>query len=419
MPIERTKLLERICEQYQQSGDFNGLALHTLDTTDPSIHSCIVELIREGEVDLVRGDGHPNPHIKAFPAESIELQLEKIEREGLGTGCLYPSPTHLKKLAIADSEPAPYTRALKLGEPQLSYRVFDLRVLEWYRNDPRFVVEIDDIHGRIHQRSETTDAAGTVLRDQLEFLEFGFAYDEQYNRAIAVFLRYLHDLPTDQQQYLSNYELPSIYKLHPDFYRTQIIGDFPERISIYDAFLEEKRHINELSRLIGKPPLFNNDREEYKRPTGFGILIRPTKKEFGDFALMLDQLLSDDLNRDFFKDEIPTNEILTREDGTTITQAIGTITLLERWIRKYFKPNDPTAMDQLFQAIREVRKARQKPAHRTDNNTFDQKYIRHQRDLMLTAFDAVRTIRMILENHPKARGYEVPDWLREGRVWAM
>lgn len=33
-------------------------------------------------------------------------------------------------------------------DPQLSYRNFDLRALECYRNEPRFEFDVDDIHGR-------------------------------------------------------------------------------------------------------------------------------------------------------------------------------------------------------------------------------------------------------------------------------
>jgi len=39
---------------------------------------------------------------------------------------------------------------LALGEAQLSYRSFDLSVLEFYRNDPRHRYENDDINGRIY-----------------------------------------------------------------------------------------------------------------------------------------------------------------------------------------------------------------------------------------------------------------------------
>ncbi|WP_147115335.1 AAA family ATPase [Tateyamaria sp. syn59] len=378
----------------------------------------IKELIACGRLDLVRGDSHPNPHIKAFEAEPIDVQLKKIDEASL-VGCLYPTPQLLVEQGAGANEAAPYTKALKEGAPQLSFRAFDLRALEWYRNDPRFDFEVDDIHGRVLQKDGTQIADRAVVRDGLEFFEFGFAYDSDMHRAIAAFIRYLHDLPEELQVQMAVHELDGSYRLHPDFFRTQIIGDFPEKMSIYDAFLEEKKQINRFCMQMGKPPLFRTEFRELKRPHGFGILLRPTKKEFRDFALLLDQMLSDDLSRDFFKGDVNLNRNLTDEDGNPVIQSKGTIQLLEEWIAKKFRPADPEPVEQMFADFRSVRKVRQKPAHKVEDNEFDQKYLAEQRDLISSAYGAVRTLRMVLENHPAAREDEVPDYLREAKVWTM
>lgn len=409
-------ILEQVLTHYLQSGDFNGLSVTSLASAADV--AAIKELISEGRLDLVRGDGHPNPHIKAFPADSIDLQLEKIETGGL-EGCLYPTPGLLKDRNAGVGETAPYTRALKEGAPQLSYRAFDLRALEWYRNDPRFDFDVDDIHGRILQKEGTQVVDRGVVLDGLEYFEFGFAYDDEMHRAVAAFIRYLHDLPEAQQIEMQKHELTGSYKLHPDFFRTQIIGDFPERMSIYDAFLQEKMEINRMCELMGKPKLFKTEFGDLKRPLGFGILIRPTKKEFRDFALLLDQLLSDDLNRDFFRNDIELNRNLTDEDGNRVTQPKGTIQLLQEWIGTKFRPADPEPLAEMFSNFRAVRNVRQKPAHKVEDNEFDQKYVAEQRQLISQAFDAVRTLRMVLENHPAAHDHQVPDYLREAKVWTM
>lgn len=412
----KNAILEQVVAQYLRTNDFNGMGVSSLGSA--ADEAAIKELIAEGSLDLVRGDGHPNPHIKAFPADSIELQIEKIVAHGL-EGCLYPTPRLLNERSAGVGETAPYTRALKEGAPQLSFRTFDLRALEWYRNDPRFDFDVDDIHGRILQKQGTQVADRAVVLDGLEFFEFGFAYDSERHRAVAAFIRYLHDLPEAQQIEMQKHELTGTYKLHPDFYRTQIIGDFPERMSIYDAFLQEKMEINWICALMGKPKLFRTEYGDLKRPRGFGILIRPTKKEFRDFALILDQLLSDDLNRDFFKGDLELNRNLTDEDGNPVVLPKGTIQLLEEWIGAKFKPAEPADMAELFGNLRAVRKVRQKPAHIVEDNEFDQKYVAEQRQLIIQAFDAVRTLRMVLENHPAARNHEVPDYLRDAKVWTM
>ncbi len=412
----KSDILEQALATYLQSGDFNGIGV--VKFTHTGDMDLIKELIEEGLLDLVRGDGHPNPHIKALPADPITVQLEKINDGGLA-GCLYPTPQLLAERDAGASENAPYTRALIEGAPQLSHRAFDLRALEWYRNDPRFDFEVDDIHGRILQKDGTQIADRAVIRDGLEFFEFGFVYNVDMHRAIAAFIRYLHDLPEALQIEMAKHELYGSYKLHPDFFRTQIIGDFPERMSIYDAFLQEKMQINRFCKQIGKPPLFRSEYEDLKRPNGFGILLRPTKKEFRDFALLLDQLLSDDLNRGFFKGDVELNRYLTDEDGNLVTQSKGTIQLLQEWIGAKFRPVDPKPTEEMFANFRAVRKVRQKPAHKVEDNEFDQKYVAEQRELISSAFDAVHTLRMVLENHPAVDKHEVPGYLREVKVWTM
>ena len=414
MTPQQTRLADMVTRFYLESGDFNGLGVHALESVGGDV-SDIVALIELREIDLVRGDLHPNPHIKAFDPEPREEQIAKIGREGL-SGCLYPSPESLARRQIETRGLGPYTAALTLGSPQLSFRAFDLRALEWYRNDPRFELRSDDIHGTIIQRGGTK-VAGRHALDGLDFFEFGFAYNAELERAFAAFIRYLHDIPTPQQIELSKFELEGEYQLHPDFYRTQIIGDWPERPSIYDAFLEEKTHINAICKLIGKPPLFRTEFNDGLRPHGFGILLRPTLKEYRDFALLLDQLLSDDMDKKFFEPDIPTARQLTDEEGNNESQSVGTIKLLETWLTKLFRPTENGPMEEMFADFRTVRKERMKPAHKVEENVFDQQYVQLQRELINKGYGAVHTLRMVLENHPKARGYDVPDHIRAAKVW--
>ncbi|MER9107813.1 hypothetical protein NKH95_28290 [Mesorhizobium sp. M0848] len=407
-------------KQYLNSGDFNGLPVRALKGDDATLREMIIQLIADRRIDLVRGDYHPNPHIKAFAMESVEEQIRKIKEEGLGYGCLYPTPELLASVDLGkDLGQEPYTLELSRGAPQLDFRTFDLRVLEWYRNDPRYAYEVDDIHGQITIKDEYRHDRQANPKDTLELFRFGFAYDDDMVRAVAVYLRDLQGLNPEHQTLLKGYELHGTFKLHPDFYRNTILGQWSERVSIYDAFLAEKSHINKMCRLMGKPPLFRTEYRDHKRPQGFGIMLRPTKKELRDFTMLLDQLLSDDIDRAFFEGDIPTTEILTREDGSKTKQPIGTITLLERWFTKRYRSAEPDVPAELIKDIRKVRNARQKPAHKLEDNEFEQKFLADQRELIETAFNAARTIRMALENHPKVVGYDIPDYLRNGKVWSV
>lgn len=408
-------ILKLTIDKYLGSRDFNGLPIQVLRPT-ATLTDDVLTLIRERGLDLVRGDGHPNPHIKARPAEDATLQLKKIAEQGLGIGCLYPTPEVLARVVKREEyDGRPFTLELAHGAPQLDFRAFDLRSLEYYRNDPRFEYRVDDIHGSIIYKDEYFDKDAPA-QDRLVMDRFGFCYSENLRRAVAVFLWDLHKLDNEQQQHWKRYLLKGDYKLHPDYYRTSILGDFPEGISIFDAFLEEKNQINIMSRLMGRAPLFRSEHEACDRPDGFEFLIRPTQKEIRGFTLLLDQLMSDDLNREFFHD-VEMVEKGTSADGRVLPVAKGTIRALEEWLNKKIRFPDPKPKDDMLKTFRHIRKLRQKPAHQHEKDTFDEKYFEAQRELIIDAYGAMRTMRLILQNHPAARSHEVPEWLQEAVFW--
>src|SRR5262245_316634 len=137
----------------------------------------------------------------------------------------------------------------------LPYETFDLAVLEAYRNDPRFYYHTNDIGGRICISDEFFLAEDIPEAEKVLLQTFGFAYDDKFNRAVAVFLRYLNDLSPEHQRIWQAKIVKGEYFLHPDYARSSG-GDWPEKLSLFDAFLEEMRQINTMCRLIGKPPLF-------------------------------------------------------------------------------------------------------------------------------------------------------------------
>lgn len=427
-----SELVEATITKYLSSHDFNGLPIAGLDDT-PENRSMVSELIRGRQLDLVRGDVHPNPHIKAFAAEPVADQVRKIGEQGLGHGCLYPTVELLKVRKVGQAfADRPFSKMLAEGAGQIEFCAFDLRLLEYYRNDPRFEYRVDDVMGSIYRRAEHREDTPATVSDEIELARFGFAYDDDFNRAVALLNRDLSGFEPEQQQYMGTMLLKGsrrfptdaprghlpIWTMHPGFYQSAVVGDWSEYVSIYDAFLEEKQHVNAMCSLMGKPPLFKAN-TAYPRPHGFGILLRPTRKEFRDFVLQLDQLLSDDLNVEFFKEDMAVTEEVTMADGTVRNQRIGTITLLQRWLARRFHVNDGDDLADLFKKLRRLRDLRAKPAHVAEDNTFDQAFVRQQKELIQNGFFIVRTLRMIFENHPAVRGYEIPSYLRNPKVWSM
>ncbi len=410
-------IIDRVVKNYLESRDFNGISVRYF--VKDAEHSAIKKLIDERKIDLLREDEDVNCHIKRLGVRPAKDQLKKIESDGF-SGCLYPTPELLKELNAGAEEKSPYTQELMRGVSQLSFKAIDIRMVEWYRNDPRFKYKTDDIYCQIFQRADTKVKGLEIRKDDFEFFRFGFAYNSEKNRAIAAFICDLYKLPYELQIEMKKHELKGDYKLHPGFYETSIIGNFPSGISAYTAFLEEKNQINKICKIIGKPSLFKTSHSiDDGLPDGFGILIRPTKKEFGNFALLLDQFLGDDISYDFFKKDIDIHDHFKDKDDNPVKKPKGTIQLLEEWVKSKFTLGNPEAFTEFFKDFRAIRKTRQGPAHRAEDNEFNEEYIIKQRELIEKAFNVIRGLRIMLHKHPKAQDYKIPAYLDESKIWVF
>jgi hypothetical protein len=168
---------------------------------------------------------------------------------------------------------------------------------------------------------------------------------------------------------------------------------------------------------MDKPPLFRNEYDP--RPKGFSFLVRPTTKEVNDFVLLLDQMMSDNINKDFFRGDVELESETTRSDGKVIVAPKGTIQLMEQWFQKKMRFTNPAPFNQMISSFKKVRRLRQKPAHKSEDNKFDQEIFQEQRKLALEAYAAIRAIRLMLANHPATQTHKVPGWLFEGEIWSF
>lgn len=415
MNIE-SKILQEIVEFFVNSHDFNGIPLHTLAATltlnENQLKIALANLIRDDKISI--NFDSDNPHILRRPALAIEDQLDKFADPDFIYTCAYPTTAVLtKRVKRAKYKGRPFSLRLAHGEPQLFFVSFDLSVLEMYRNDPRYSYSNNDIGGSI----SIHDDVGVLERDQVFLQTFGFSYDANYNRAVAVFLRYLAHLSPEHQQIWAAKVLEGDYKLHPDYFGSTILGEWYEGISVFEALLEELHVINEMCNLIGRPTLFRSEFREGKKPKEFSFLIRPTLDEFNSFIHTLDKVISENLRKEFFLSDIPFEREEIRRDGKIVVSQKGTIQLLDDWLKLKFRTNDPTPLVEMIDTFKEIRKLRQKPAHAANEDIFDQKYYHQQRDIIKRVYVAVSTLREIFSKHPQAREYKIPDCLKTGTIW--
>jgi len=267
-------ILEEVTNFFVQSADFNGISVRQLVNKHKKIGVGVLKqifrsLIQQDKISLVFGDTHPNPHIKAFSDEEYEVQIEKLDNINLlMQACVYPSPSQLNTIVdVSEYQGKPFTLRLALGEPQLDFESFDLRVLEDYRNDPRYSYVTDDIQGSISVSDKYYKSDEMQPSDQVLLQSFGFSYDSQLHRAVTVFLRYLADLSPEHQQIWNARIVRGDYKLHPDYYKASM-GSWDLGVSIFDAFIEELHIINDMCKLMGRSPLFKQelDKSKYNGP---------------------------------------------------------------------------------------------------------------------------------------------------------
>jgi len=408
-------------DNYFSSGDFNGMPIYSLedifDINDENFKSSVRQAI-EDEILTARFEG--NPHIRAFSNIPKDKVLEGFDNTEYPSHiCLYP---HEKRLAnsekLAEYSESPYEMELAKGAGQLDFRTFDLSVLEYYRNDPRYSYSTDFIHGQICITDEYFESNSFPKHDQILLQTFGFAYDDDLNRYVAVFLRYLGNLSPEHQKVWVAKEVKGDIKLHPDYYASSILGLWGSRMSIFRAFTEELRIINEMCVLIGKPALFHNSYDK-EMPKEFGFLLRPTQAEFNNFILLLDKMMSDNINKKFFENDVALESEEERADGKIVVKPKGTTQILEAWISKYFKPAVSKPIEDMIKTFRKVRQLRQKPAHKVNTDSFEQDLFKKQREIVANAYDAVRTLRQVLANHPKVRANppKINEHLFNGEIW--
>ncbi len=435
-------ILNKITHFYLNSRAFNGISIEDLykksSLSEDKFKEKITALIKNRSIDLIYEGDIPNPHIKPFPAPTTEKQIEKLRQfqiddhikqseanaetfgggdigirfvQGIGC-CVYPAPDHLKNIVDWKKYVSrPFTLRLAMGEWQLRPYFFELGILAIYRNDPRYKYRTDDITGSIIYVDERL----LNPSDQIFIEHFGFGFGDNGIRTVAVLLTDLVKLTPEHQQIWKAKMLGGYYKyrLHPEF-RRSILGDFYEKESIFSAFLKELEIIKEMSEKISGIPLINKTFEYDEKPENFGFLILPTLREYELFCHTLDRMMSDNLNKEFFKDKISESDLSAGETMEKIDNQL--IRKLEIWVNKAIRFSDHGPKDEIFKTFREIRGLRSKPAHFHFKNEWNLRFYEDQKKLMKRAYTTMRTLRLILANHRNAKSVEVPDWLFKGEI---
>jgi hypothetical protein len=400
-------LLERVIAQYLDSRDFNGLYL---GSKDASWRRAAQGLIRAGDVEVIDESIFPNPHLRPWHSpRTVDDQIASLEAGLTGTTyglCLYPMPQVLLGNAAIDSlNQEPYRQRMARGGTSLELAYFRFDVLEAYRNDPTFSFDFEDFGAHITVTDEVYVDEAAAADDKI-MLRLGFSYEQPLDlggpiiRRACVFLGDLMKLTPVHQQRWQTYEVASdALKPHPVWWMMQM-GEWPDGMGPFDGLIYELKTWDELH-----AQAFNGIRllKTTERPREFGWIIRPSQQEYDEFIQLLDKLLSENLKHDAFDSAgVPRRD----DQGSDL----GTLTRLNLFLEraKVVEEHRKTVL----RPLREVRSARQKPAHAIRTNLTDANFVRRQAELMQDVQASIRQLRWFWETHPLNKDWSEPDHMK-------
>lgn len=130
-------------------------------------------------------------------------------------------------------------------------------------------------------------------------------------------------------------------------------------------------------------------------------------------------MLSDNIERKFFQNDVPYEDETTDGKGRTIVTQQGTIRILEEWVKVKARLKNEDSQKLVGQAIatlKDIRKARNPQAHKVSVDAYDIELFTEQIKMIRDAYRAMVTLRQLLKLHPATKDYMVPEELEKMQV---
>lgn len=350
-----------------------------------------------------------NIHIRPWPSRRTpELQIEELcdlSTDDYGVA-LYPMAKAMESVKLpARYDDAPFSRAMARGRSTLEVAFFSPDVLEGYRNDARFEFRMSDFGINFWLTDDAHDQDDHLGKDSVSLIHLGFAYDMSMHspndpesvilRRVAAFYGDLDDLTPEHQQRWSSYQVASSgVDPHPVWFASQM-GNWPDGIGPFQRFTQELENIGDLFENVWGVRLFKT----HTAPDDFGWILRADQREWDHFIHSLDKLLSDNIDAS----ALDKASVMKKNAAG---QQLGTLARLELFMT--INGVEPDMAKWALAPLKEVRKARQKPAHALRTNVTDRTFVHKQKQLMHDIDEVLINIRDWLASHPRNRGWVDP-----------
>lgn len=394
--IIKNDILRWTFDNFCKTGRCKGLDSGSIryNYPDEELQEIIIELLEEDKVSLIAAEHDINPSIIRVGFVSKEQQIEYAKKNGIGGDfCIYPSKTYLIQHYVESDlvSRLPFNKMLKFGTPHNKILYFEWGVLFKYYSDPRYDFEFSDYTGHIFSSENLNEERRFTIKT------FGVGKNKNGEHVVAVPLSELVNMPSACQ--IEWYSM-----IEPEQENCAILNDYKNVLNdcwkfedtIYRSILKEMTNINKLTSAIWNCPFFTKEYENNK-PVGFDMLYLPTKKVYLEFVSLLEKIVVHNMNVKFF-DTIGVER--KNKNGTFK----GPLNCLKDWLLKVNKD----LIDDIHSALSNLRKIRDAQAHEIYNDEYDLEYFNKQYVLSKDVFDALYTLRKLIQTHPKANGVEIP-----------
>ena len=408
-----TATLTIIREYYLNRDGFRGMPYARLQEESgcapEDLLKMLVRLVKRKKVILQSGKDHVDPTRITPSRPPVSNQLALLMHQQRKDLWIFPSSLALvNPLNETRYQGRPFTRTIANGASPITLNQFDSAVLTAYQKFP-FRIKTDAFSGSIIYYDATRPAS---LRWQVLIRNFGYAYDQYLNRFIAIPTEKLMSLDPNHQEHWHQHLLAKPAMVHP-VYLSLIMGEgFEEHKSIFDAFLQELRHLNALFLSLERPALFSTTTLTEQNAGYFCFMTPPCLDAFKRFFIQFQFLLLNNLNRRFF--DFPSHRLIRHTYIPT-----NPLDFLNYWIKETFQIKHRGPFEHTLDLIQHTRASLIADTLVVDPFKKNQVYATLQRDLISSSLEGLKRFRTLISMfHPHYK--EEPALsLNQERVWSI
>ena len=403
----KDKILKEIIDCYTMSNEAKGLPFKNIKNFNKVEE--VIELVEEDKIQVLHVEDTMNPFVKNYNVrKETKTQIEDL-KSNPNECVLYPSEKVV--IELRPDKGLPYSTLSKnsnVGRNDLIY--FKQEVLRKYVDYENYKVQNNGFNYNVITTDEAVDKG-------LEFIQIRHCAPsrkpDSNERSLATTLNELNNLPSKEQMYWSTFEIEDQKEwiVNEGFKKAYLIGEWLDEVWFYDEIINNISLINKMCINANFTPLFQREFkfnlhsqiEQIEKPKDYNPILNPNLKEYKQFLLTLNNMVVENINKDFFKNLERLNGVEIKfkaENGTDY----GTINLLEQFLKCILKDHENNneskeIIKEIIPPLKEIRKIRNS-IHKIEEFKADNSYYEKQEEIVEKIYNSTFALLSFFGAHP-------------------